>query len=185
MSQQQAGTAAAKPASAGRYGDDQAPRRGAKAPRKLCCACCSQTEDPAEQKKLTEKISALLRSGSRGHRRNLDPASVREAAALVASAQRRTRHDHASRWSSRVCRTRRTRLSSKEHQTGQGPDEAVKNADKVGPTWAGTSRARWTKAAAAAPASIPPLDKREVGKEYDTPRGKAIWRGTGWELVKK
>lgn len=31
---------------------------------------------------------------------------------------------------------------------------------------------------------IPPAAKREVGKTYDTPAGKRIWRGTGWEVVR-
>jgi hypothetical protein len=29
---------------------------------------------------------------------------------------------------------------------------------------------------------LPPISERTIGKTYDTPRGKAVWRGTGWEL---
>lgn len=39
-------------------------------------------------------------------------------------------------------------------------------------------------APAAAASQLPPVDQREVGKAYDTPKGKAVWRGNGWELVK-
>ena len=35
-----------------------------------------------------------------------------------------------------------------------------------------------------APAAIPPPAQRQVGQTYPTPKGPAIWRGTGWELVK-
>ena len=31
---------------------------------------------------------------------------------------------------------------------------------------------------------LPPVDQRVVGQTYDTPKGKAIWREGGWELVK-
>lgn len=37
---------------------------------------------------------------------------------------------------------------------------------------------------AAAPAGIPPVGERKVGQPYDTPKGKMIWRGNGWEPVK-
>lgn len=39
--------------------------------------------------------------------------------------------------------------------------------------------------AAAAAGGLPAPNQREVGKTYDTPRGQMIWRGTGWEPVKK
>lgn len=45
-----------------------------------------------------------------------------------------------------------------------------------------------TPAAAGKPASaaaLPPLKERVPGQTYDTPRGPAIWRGSGWELVNK
>lgn len=31
--------------------------------------------------------------------------------------------------------------------------------------------------------SVPPPDKREVGKAYQTPKGQMIWRGNGWEAA--
>lgn len=68
------------------------------------------------------------------------------------------------------------------------PDDAVKAADEVMASM-GYSRknGRWSApkpdASAAAASGIPAQDKREVGKTYDTPRGKMIWRGTGWEPV--
>ena len=31
--------------------------------------------------------------------------------------------------------------------------------------------------------SVPPIDKREVGKTYTTPKGPMIWRGNGWEAA--
>lgn len=34
------------------------------------------------------------------------------------------------------------------------------------------------------PQAIPAANEREVGKVYDTPKGKMIWRGNGWEMVK-
>lgn len=36
--------------------------------------------------------------------------------------------------------------------------------------------------AAQGPAPVPPVANRQVGVTYMTPRGPAIWRGTGWEL---
>ena len=32
--------------------------------------------------------------------------------------------------------------------------------------------------------AIPDIKSREIGKVYDTPKGKMIWRGNGWEQVK-
>ena len=185
VSQQQAGTAAASLRLHKTMYDDQAPEREAKSEEAKLRVLLAKTEDPAEQKKLTEKISAL-HNGSRGTGGNLDPAHVREAAALVASG---AAPDQATALEMVITKPDKTHQAFVEAniKQGQGPDEAVKNADKVMANmgW-NKSGSRWTKAAAAAPAaSIPPLDKREVGKEYDTPRGKAIWRGTGWELVKK
>ena len=40
------------------------------------------------------------------------------------------------------------------------------------------------KDGSSAAAAIPPVESREVGKAYDTPKGKMIWRGNGWEPVK-
>lgn len=34
------------------------------------------------------------------------------------------------------------------------------------------------------PQAIPAANEREIGKVYDTPRGKMVWRGNGWEMVK-
>lgn len=34
------------------------------------------------------------------------------------------------------------------------------------------------------PQAIPAANEREIGKVYDTPRGKMAWRGNGWEMVK-
>lgn len=34
------------------------------------------------------------------------------------------------------------------------------------------------------PQAIPAANEREAGKVYDTPKGKMIWRGNGWEMVK-
>lgn len=34
-----------------------------------------------------------------------------------------------------------------------------------------------------APNAIPPANQRIIGQSYDTPRGKMIWRGQGWEPV--
>ena len=34
------------------------------------------------------------------------------------------------------------------------------------------------------PQAIPAANEREVGKVYDTPKGKMVWRGNGWEMVK-
>jgi hypothetical protein len=31
--------------------------------------------------------------------------------------------------------------------------------------------------------SVPPADKREVGKTYQTPKGPMVWRGNGWEAA--
>lgn len=31
--------------------------------------------------------------------------------------------------------------------------------------------------------AVPPADKREVGKTYQTPKGPLIWRGNGWEAA--
>ena len=31
--------------------------------------------------------------------------------------------------------------------------------------------------------AVPPSDKREIGKTYDTPKGKLVWRGNGWEAA--
>jgi hypothetical protein len=185
VSQQQAGTAAASLRLHQTMYNDQAPEREAKSEEAKLRVLLAKTEDPAEQKKLTEKIAAL-HNGSRGTGGNLDPAHVREAAALVASG---AAPDQATALEMVITKPDKTHQAFVEAniKQGQGPDEAVKNADKVMANmgW-NKSGSRWTKAASAAPAaSIPPLDKREVGKEYDTPRGKAIWRGTGWELVKK
>ena len=30
---------------------------------------------------------------------------------------------------------------------------------------------------------VPPAEKREVGKTYQTPKGPMIWRGNGWEAA--
>jgi len=185
VSQQQAGTAAASLRLHQTMYQDQAPEREAKSEEARLRVLLAKTEDPAEQKKLTEKIGAL-HSGSRGTGGNLDPAHVREAAALVASG---AAPDQATALEMVITKPDKTHQAFVEAniKQGQGPDEAVKNADKVMSNmgW-NKSGSRWSKAASAAPdASIPPLDKREIGKEYDTPRGKAIWRGTGWELVKK
>lgn len=32
-------------------------------------------------------------------------------------------------------------------------------------------------------ASLPPMNERKVGQRYDTPRGPAVWRDGGWELL--
>lgn len=56
-------------------------------------------------------------------------------------------------------------------------ETAVKNADA-----ALAAAGYGTKSTPAA--SIPDTSKREIGKTYDTPKGKMIWRGTGWEATK-
>lgn len=66
------------------------------------------------------------------------------------------------------------------------PEDAVKTADEVMASMGYSKRnGRWSApkpdASAAAASGIPAPDKREVGQTYDTPRGKLIWRGNGWE----
>lgn len=68
------------------------------------------------------------------------------------------------------------------------PEAAVSKADQIMASMGYTKNATgWTQGQAAAPAAaaqVPVPEKREVGKTYDTPKGKMIWRGTGWEPAK-
>jgi len=61
-----------------------------------------------------------------------------------------------------------------------GTPEAAKKATDAAMTYLFPQ----ASAPAAASSQLPPVDQREVGKAYDTPKGKAVWRGNGWELVK-
>jgi len=68
------------------------------------------------------------------------------------------------------------------------PEDAVKAADDVMKSMGYEKKgSRWSApkgdGAAAAAVGVPAPDKREVGKTYDTPRGKMVWRGNGWEPV--
>ena len=68
------------------------------------------------------------------------------------------------------------------------PEDAVKAADDVMKSMGYEKKgSRWSApkgdGAAGAAAGVPAPDKREVGKTYDTPRGKMVWRGNGWEPV--
>jgi hypothetical protein len=40
-----------------------------------------------------------------------------------------------------------------------------------------------TGGASSQPSSIPAVGQRQVGQTYQTPKGPAIWRGNGWQLV--
>jgi hypothetical protein len=68
------------------------------------------------------------------------------------------------------------------------PAEAVSQADEVMRQMGYTKRGSAWSMAGAAPAgatAVPPAAQRKVGQAYDTPQGKMIWRGTGWEPAPK
>lgn len=67
----------------------------------------------------------------------------------------------------------------------QKPDDAVKGADEIMRSMGyRKSGGSWSMGSEGGAAAVPAADQRTVGKTYDTPRGKMIWRGTGWEPAK-
>jgi hypothetical protein len=67
-------------------------------------------------------------------------------------------------------------LINKDNGTGIMYDSAGKQVGTIAPPGKAASPQL--------PAGIPPVAERKVGQPYDTPRGKMIWRGNGWEPTK-
>jgi tetratricopeptide (TPR) repeat protein len=71
------------------------------------------------------------------------------------------------------------------------PNRAIEKANQImvasgfvksGSSW---SQSDGASAATPAPAQLPAPEQRKIGQSYDTPKGKLIWRGTGWEQPTK
>ena len=127
--------------------DDGAPEREAKNAESRLRIKLAETEDPAEQAKLEGKIAAL-RSGSRGGAANVDPASVKEARALVASG---AAPDMATALEAVVGKADKIhqRYIESEMKRGMPIERAVATADKAMTASGYTKHAgRWVKSGA-------------------------------------
>ena len=62
---------------------------------------------------------------------------------------------------------------SKKRYNGMPTGEEVRMFD--------TQTQRWLSPDS--PAAIPEASKRKIGQVYDTPKGKMVWRGNGWEAA--
>lgn len=149
------------------------------------------TDDPVQQGKIKEKIDLI--TGSAKGAKGEDPATVKLARALMEAG---------------AVPDMKTGLSEAMGKKGKPPNElfqdflaaGAKNMDA--PEAAAEKATKFMEAAgyikkhgrwvnpedsggsAAAQSGAPPTDKRVVGQTYDTPAGKMIWRGTGWEKAK-
>ena len=179
--------------------DDQILERGAKDSEallrtQLADLDTSTPEGRKQADQIEEKIDALKTGRRSGSGMGADPAQKKLAKSLADSKRYPDEPTALDAIMSKPDAMHKDYELAFAKQTGISPEEAVKLADAVMKQKGWTQvRGNWMRlqpgheawASGAPAASIPPLDKREVGKEYDTPRGKAIWRGTGWELVKK
>jgi hypothetical protein len=63
--------------------------------------------------------------------------------------------------------------TAKTYDNGMPTGEEVRMFD--------TQTQRWLSPDS--PAAIPEASKRKIGQVYDTPKGKMVWRGNGWEAA--
>jgi hypothetical protein len=158
-----------------------APEREAKQEEAKLRTQLAKTEDPAEQAKLTAKIQAL-RSGTRGLG-NVDPAHVKEAAALVASGAYPDTATALEAVIAKPDKLHQDYVKAALTQTMGDADKATETADKLMRS-AGWSRKDnvWTRSgrggAATAPAGAPTKGAVVNGFEFQggNPNDKANWK---------
>lgn len=147
-----------------------------------------ETDDPAKQAAAKSRLTAI-QSGI-GSLDKDQPAEVKLARAFMSAGLAKDMRDALEMATSKKGKSP-DELHSEFVTAGvknmAKPDDAVKSADDVMKSMGYEKKGgRWSvpkPASEAAAAGIPEPAKREVGKTYDTPRGKLIWRGNGWEQV--